>query len=73
MVINYDLVIYLNLIITTYLLNTFILDLVLKYLSSSEIKVKEDLKNQLENGLQQIKTIANEYKKQIRVDKVQDS
>lgn len=45
----------------------------LKYLSSTDITVKEDLQKQLENGLQEVKTIACEYKKQVKGDKVQDS
>ncbi|XP_001607207.1 E3 UFM1-protein ligase 1 homolog [Nasonia vitripennis] len=47
-------------------------DLVLQYLTSSDPAIKEELHKQLEDGLQEIKKIANEYKKQLKVDKAQD-
>ncbi|CAB0028617.1 unnamed protein product [Trichogramma brassicae] len=47
-------------------------DLVLQFLSTSDQDVKRSLQNELEENLAQIKIIANDYKKQIKDDKVQD-
>jgi hypothetical protein len=45
----------------------------LKFLSSSDASDKQVLHKLLEEGLQEIKTIAVEYKKQLKVDKAQES
>ncbi|XP_014215806.1 E3 UFM1-protein ligase 1 homolog [Copidosoma floridanum] len=47
-------------------------DLVLQYLSLHDQDDKEKLQKQLEDGLQDVKKIASEYKKQVKAEKIQD-
>lgn len=70
---NFNRVHYISFEIATTNTFYFVPDLVLKFLSCTDAAAKEDLGKRLEEGMQKIKTIANEYKKQVKADKIQES